>query len=242
MNLIDEAKQEQPIEQTFLNDLKRSIEMTATKNKRPGSKTYKPSGMNCIRASYYTITGAESDPYESSYVLEGICNEGSDIHVRIQNAVIDMINNGMDCEWINVDEFVESRGLTDLEIVSHTDTETKLFNHRYNMSFMCDGIVRYKNRYYILEFKTEASFKWQNRKDVDPKHYHQATAYSLSFGIDDVIFIYITRDMLDMKSFMLKVTPEMKRELKNYIEVCNKHITENIVPPKPDNASPKFCQ
>ena len=58
MRLIDAAKETLPPEQSFLNDLKRSIEMTADKYSGLPSKTYKPSGMNCIRASYYQIMGA----------------------------------------------------------------------------------------------------------------------------------------------------------------------------------------
>ena len=52
MRLIDNAKETLPIEQNFLNDLKRSMELEDEKYHRLPSKTYKPSGMNCIRASY----------------------------------------------------------------------------------------------------------------------------------------------------------------------------------------------
>lgn len=242
INLLDAEKQAQAPEVSFLTDLKRSIEMSATKDKRPGSQTYKPSSMNCMRASYYTITGVESDKEDTSYILEGICNAGTDIHIRTQNAVMRMKENGMDCEWVDVEKFVKSRNLTDLEIVSKTDTETKLYNRRYNISFMCDGIVKYKGRYYILEFKTETAYKWSMRQGVDPKHEHQAMAYSLSFGIDEVIFIYINRDVLDMKSFMFNVTSDMKNELVGYILECDTYMKRKKVPPKPDDASPKKCQ
>lgn len=242
MNLLDAEKQAQSPEQSFLTDLKRSIEMSAGKNKRVPSKTYKPSGMNCMRSSYYTITGVEPSNEEPSYVIEGICNAGTDIHIRVQNAVMGMKENGMDCEWVNVESFVKSRNLSDLEITAHTDTETKLYNKRYNISFMCDGIVRYKDHYYILEFKTETSYKWQTRQGVDPKHEHQATAYSLSFGIDEVIFIYINRDILDMKSFMFNVTSDMKNDLVGYMTTCDDYIAKKKVPPKPLDAGPKKCQ
>lgn len=242
INLLDAEKEAQAPEKAFLTDLKRSIEISATKDRRTGSRTYKPSSMNCMRSSFYTITGVEPNEEPSSYILEGICNAGTDIHIRTQNAVIAMQANGMDCEWIDVEQFVKSRNLTDLEVVSKTDTETKLYNKRYNISFMCDGIVRYKGRYYILEFKTETAYKWNMRDGVDPKHEHQATAYSLSFGIDEVIFIYINRDVLDMKAFMFNVTSDMKNSLVAYIVECDEYISKKKVPPKPEDASPKKCQ
>lgn len=242
MNLLDAEKEARSVEKVFLDDLKKSIELSAARNKKLPSLTYKPSGMNCMRASYYTITGTEPTNEETNYVLEGICNAGTDIHVRVQNAVIAMKENGMDCEWVDVEKFVKSRNLTDLEVTAHTPTETKLYNKRYNISFMCDGIVKYKGRYYILEFKTETSYKWQTRQDVDPKHFNQATAYSLSFGIDEVIFVYITRDVLDMKSYLFKVTNDMKQNLVGYMTTCDTYISKHQVPPKPADASPKKCQ
>lgn len=241
MRLLEVAKDTLPPEQDFLNDLKRSIELDADKDQRLPSKTYKPSGMNCIRASYYQITGVQPDQSNASYTIVGICNSGSDIHVRIQTAVEQMKNNGMDCEFISVPEFVKQRNLDDLVVVSNTATETKLYHKKFNMSFMCDGIIKYKKHYYILELKTENSYKFVNRKDVDPSHYNQATAYSLAFGIDQVLFVYINRDVLDMKAFMFDVTGEMKEGLVGYIEDCDGYVKRRIAPPKPENVSKKAC-
>lgn len=241
MRLLEVAKDTLPPEQDFLNDLKRSIELNADKDQRLPSKTYKPSGMNCIRASYYQITGVQPDQANSNYTIVGICNSGSDIHVRIQQAVEQMKNNGMDCEFISVPDFIKQRNLDYLTVVSNTVTETKLYHKKYNMSFMCDGIIKYKSHYYILELKTESSFKFLNRKDVDPSHYNQAIAYSLAFGLDQVIFVYINRDVLDMKAFMFNVTGEMKEGLVGYIEDCDGYVNRKIVPPKPENVLKKAC-
>lgn len=239
--LINTVKETLPPEQDFLNDLKRSIEITADKDTRLPSKTYKPSGMNCIRQSYYQIMGIEPDLSSSSYSMVGICNSGTDIHVRIQTAVEQMKENGMDCEYIDVADFVKQRNLDYLDIVSKNGMETKLYHKKLNMSFMCDGIIRYKGHYYILELKTESSFKFINRKSVDISHFHQGIAYSLAFGIDEVLFVYINRDVLDMKSFMFNVTPEMKTELVSYIEECDGYVNRKIAPPKPDDVPKKAC-
>ena len=239
--LIETAKDTLPPEQDCLNDLKRSIEMTEEKSGRLPSRTYKPSGMNCIRGSYYQIMGVQPDSSSSSYSLVGICNSGTDIHVRIQTAVEQMKENNMDCEYIDVAEFVKHRNLDYLNIVSKNGMETKLYHKKLNMSFMCDGIIRYKNHYYILELKTENSYKFMNRKDVDPSHYNQGIAYALAFGIDQVIFVYINRDVLDMKAFMFNVTGEMKESLVGYIEECDGYVSRKIAPPKPENVSKKAC-
>ena len=222
INLIEAEKQSLPTEQAFLNDLKRSIEITAENEKRKPSLTYKPSGMNCIRRSYYEITGKEMDESNQSFNFIGICNTGTDTHVRIQTAVSLMKENGMDCEWIDVAEFVKSRELNDLEIKSHQGMETKLYHKKLNISFMCDGIIRYKGKYYILEIKTEGSNKFWNRNGVAEEHYNQATAYSIALELNDIIFVYISRDTLDMKSFLFTPTNDMKQNLIGYIEKARK--------------------
>lgn len=239
--LIETVKETLLPEQDFLQDLKRSIEMTADKDQRLPSKTYKPSSMNCIRASYYQIMGIQPDESSSSYSMVGICNSGTDIHVRIQTAVEMMKDNGMDCEYIDVAEYVKSRNLDYLNIVSRNGMETKLYHKKLNMSFMCDGIIKYKSHYYILELKTESSYKFMNRKGVDPSHYHQGTAYSIAFNIPEVLFVYINRDVLDMKAFMFVPTDEMKHELIGYIEECDGYVSRHIAPPKPENVTKKAC-
>ena len=245
--LIQEASVQIPVEQSFLADLKRSIEMTDKANRRLPSQTYKPSSMHCIRNMYYQRTGAPLDDGESSYVLVGICNSGSDIHQRIQQSVLDMKDNGIDCEYVNVADYVRQRELTDLEIVKEPDFEkrdyeTKLFHKTLNMSFLCDGIIRYQGKYYIVEFKTESSSKWMPRKGVDPKHYMQATAYSIAFKIDGVIFIYVNRDVLDMKSYLFTPTDDMKSELTGKIANCDTYVAQQQVPPKPEDVPRNICE
>ena len=239
--LIDNAKQKQLPEQAFLTDLKRSIEMTENKNPRKPSKLYKPSSMNCIRQMYYVRTGKKIDS-DSSYVSWGICNSGTDTHERIQKAVADMKNNGIDCEYIDVAEFVKQRKLNYLKIVRQEGMETHLHHKNLNLSFLCDGIIRYNNHYYILEIKTESASKWYSRESVDPSHFTQATAYSTAFGIDEVLFIYINRDIFDMKAFMFNITDDMKHEFVAKIDECESYVKKLIAPPKPTDVSKKTCE
>ena len=246
IRLINEVTEELPVEKSFLNDLKRSIELTADKNKRKGSQSYKPSSMNCLRQMYYIVTGQDPEPMGESYTGVGICNAGTDIHQRIQQYVLDMKSNNIDCEYVNVADFVRSRNLDYLDIVKepdfeNRDYETKLFHKTLNMSFLCDGIIKYKNKYYILELKTEASFKFNQRDGVDSKHYNQGTAYSLAFGLDSVLFLYISRDMCDMKAFMYVVSQEEKDSVKSDIELCESYVNKGEVPPKDENVPKKAC-
>ena len=242
VNVLNLASVEEvPVEQAFLRDLKASIEMDASKNVRVASKTYKPSGMNCIRFMWFQLTGATPKAESRSAELEAICESGTDRHERIQNAISKMKDNGIDCEYIDVAEYVESHNLTDLEIISKQGNETKLYNKRYNISFLCDGIIRYKGKYYILEIKTETSSKFWDQRDVMNEHKLQGTAYSLSFGIDDVIYLYECRDNCMKKCYRLHITQEMKDDLVDKMIVCNTYVADNICPPKPSNLTKSSC-
>jgi CRISPR/Cas system-associated exonuclease Cas4 (RecB family) len=106
---------------------------------------------------------------------------------------------------------------------------------------MCDGIIRYNNHYYVLEIKTEASFKWSTRTDVDPAHHKQGTAYSVAFNLPEVMFLYINRDILDMKAYLFVPTDEMKEELVGTIEDCEGYVSRLICPPKPADIPRNVC-
>lgn len=240
--LIECATQNQPIEKLFVNDLKRSIELTADNNSYKPSQTYKPSGLHCIRNMYYQITGKEPDIASSSACLVGICESGTDRHERVQNAVAQMKDNGIDCEYVDVAEYVKSRNLDYLEVKSKRGNETHLYYKDLNMSFLCDGIIRYKGKYYILEIKTESIYKWQARQNVNPDHILQGTAYSTALKIDNVLFLYINRDNCDMKAYMLNVSDEMKNNLIARINECDGYASRFICPPKPDDVSKKACE
>lgn len=241
MRLLNDANGEAPAEKSFLNDLKRVIELISAEEQNKPSQTYKPSSMNCTRQMVYQVLGKDTDTKGMSYTSAGIVNSGSDIHIRIQDYVSRMRAHGMDCWYIDVGDFILSRGIKDVIVREKVGAETKLYHEKLNMSFMCDGIIKYKNRYYILELKTETGNKFFARQFVDPSHYNQATAYSLALGLDEVIFVYISRDTLDMKAYMFNVTDEMKQNLIGKIDYCDSYVKKLSIPPKPEDVDRKTC-
>lgn len=232
--LIEEATKALPVQESFVADLNAAIEKVETANKRAPSKSYKPSSLNCIRNMYFQIVGAEQDEERASAALIGICESGTDRHLRIQNAISKMKDIGIDCEYIDVSTFIKMRQLADLEVVSVCDYETKLFHKKLNLRFMCDGIIKYKSQYYILEIKTASIYKWQGQTDVMDNHLLQGTCYCLCFGIDQVMFLYENRDNCIKKAYVLNVTDDMKYSVISKIEECDSYVSKLIPPPKPD--------
>lgn len=229
MKLIEQEAVDSPVEVSFLTDLKHSIEVTNSKEYRKGSASYKPSSMSCIRQMYYIRTGV--DPVENfNYQLIGICNNGTDTHIRIQTYISKMKDNGIDCEYVDVAQYVRDNNLEHLEIVSQNGMETKLYHKDLHISFLCDGIIKYKGSYYILELKTEGSNKFWSRTEVDPSHYNQACCYSLSLNLDSVLFVYINRDTYDMKSYLYTPGNDLKHAITAMILTCEDYVENGEIP------------
>ena len=207
------------------------------------SKSYKPSSLHCMRNMYYQIIGEtveQNSAITSDFIC--ICESGTARHNDIQNSIIHMKDVGIDCEYIDVANYIKEHNLPNIEVIEKCGNETKLYNSKYNIRFLCDGIIKYKNKYYIFEFKTETSFKWNSRQDVDDGHKLQATAYSLSLGINEVIFLYENRDICTKKCYLFNVTDTMISDLINKISICDKYVSKHIVPPKPIDLSSKYCK
>ncbi len=239
--LIAAAKNEIPINEVFLNDLKACIEKIDAQEARKPSKSYKPSSLKCIRNMYFQKIGAELDEVRGSYCLVGICESGTDRHIRIQDAISKMAEFGMDWEYIDVADYVTQKGLTHLEIVGKSGMETKLYHKDLGISFLCDGIIRHKDEYMIFEFKTETIYKWQMRDGVAAEHIPQATCYTICFGINKVLFVYENRDNCDKKSYIYEASKEAQNEVVTKIKDCDGYVERLIAPPIPSDIDKKTC-
>lgn len=240
--LIKAATNELSIEEAFVADLTASIEKIDKSNPKTPSKSYKPSSMQCIRNMFFQLTGETQDEERATSCLIGIGESGTDRHERLQKAIEQMKNNNIDCEYIDVEKYVLENNLTHLEIVKRQGSEVKLRHKSLNITFLCDGIIKYKGNYYILEIKTESVYKYQNRDAVAPEHVTQGTCYSTCLEINKVMFLYENRDNCSKKAFILEVTNDMKQELiLNRIEECDGYVSRLICPPKP-TVSKKICE
>lgn len=220
----------------FLNELIRTIQA----NQRDGipSQTYKPSSMGgCSRSIYYELTGAPTDGVPEDYSFTGICESGTARHEILQNHVMRMKEAGFDWEWIDPAEYVQQKQIPHMEIIERSGNEVKFYNDLYNMRFLCDGIVKLGDRYFILEIKTESCYKFDKHDDAWKEHKMQATCYSLCLDIDDVIFLYENRNICIKKSFLVTVTEEMKDEVEEKIAEIDMAIDEGYVPDKEDLTS-----
>lgn len=204
------------------------------------SNRYKPSSMHCMRNMYFQATEQDLDKSDKTSDTYGILESGTDRHERIQFVVSKMQDFGVDCEFVDVAQYVTDNNLP-LEVVEKKGFETKLYDAKRNIIFLCDGVVKYKGVYYILEIKTESQYKWNGRRSVDNFHKYQAWTYSLELGIEDVIFIYENRDVCSKKPFMLHVTDGDRKFIEDRVSMCTQYVNDKKVPPKEENVTGKVC-
>lgn len=241
-NLINNSDD---LEKRFLEDFVYAKEQN--KVQRLPSQTYKPSSMKCIRNMYYQVTGCPNRVSDSNYILDGITESGSDRHQRLQEDISKMKSAGIDCEFVNVGDFIREKGIKSLTIVKEANFEkgiyeTKLRHEELNLSFLCDGILKYLGKYYILEIKTETSSKFMKRKDIAEEHLMQGATYSMVFGIEDILFMYENRDIPNKKIYIKTFSKQERDIVLEKIKTCDKYVEQKQVPPKTEDISAcKYC-
>lgn len=233
--LIKDAVTNREPHEKFLHELDETMSIIDKREQRVPSNTYKPSSLGgCKRNMYFQVIGACLDEAKKSGAgIIGICETGSARHEILQTWVSRMNECGYDCEWVDVESFLKSRSVAGTIVKERSGMETKCYNEILNISFLCDGIIKYDGKYYILEIKTEDNFKHQKRIGPEKKHISQAAAYSVCLGIDNVIFLYENRNYCTRKSFLVEITDEMKQELViNEIEEIENYRAKSEIPPK----------
>lgn len=238
MSLINSKVESLPVEESFLNDLKTTV--AKMNPQTPSSPYFKPSSLNCMRLMYFDKIQAKKDSYVCDYSDARIPETGTASHEAIQYYVSNMKNCGLDCEWVDIEEYIKTNGLDYLVVKSKKEYETKLFDTRYNISFLCDGVIKYKGKYYILEIKTETDFKGANRDSADANHRRQSVCYSLCLGIKDIMWLYEERNFCTPKTFHTVVTDEEISEILLVFETVENAVKEMIPPSKPE--SKRSCQ
>jgi RecB family exonuclease len=185
------------------------------------------------------MIGAPTDGTPDDYNLIGIGESGSSRHEIIQTYISTMQDAGFDCEWVDVAEYINQTKPEGTTVIKKSGMETKCHNDIFNMRFLCDGVIKYKGKYYIIEIKTESTYKYSSHDDVYLEHKAQATCYSMALGIDEVIFLYEDRDNCSKKAYYVEVTDAMKQDIAGKIFQCDECVKTSTPPPKTD--IPKHC-
>lgn len=177
----------------------------------PVSRFVSPSGLGCQASIAWKLTGAPTTPQKESFQSRGFAEAGEDRHKRIQ----EFLSNTP--YWVDIEDYIKQKGLTDLEVVRHDGYEVLLVSKKYQARFKLDGMLFIDGHYYVLEIKTERQAANSTRTSPADKHQKQGISYTLMLDTDRILWVYEGRDFLEQKPFVQYVTKEDKTSLSNYI-------------------------
>lgn len=232
LQTVNSIKNETTFEDGFIEDYNKSVIDLQEEREVPTDR-YRPSSLadGCCRMIYYQRKGLGYSEKKDSTLAE-ICENGTDRHERIQNAV----RNIPGLVWLDVEEVVaeaQAQGINTTFISwDEKRVEAKCHNSDLNINFLCDGIIKYKGKEVILEIKTIHQFGFSKLKAPLEKHIRQAVCYSIAMGIDYVLFFYEDRNFLKKKAFLYHITEEDKKSITDKIDFIEEALVSNTVPPR----------
>lgn len=219
------------VENTFISELTQVIENT--QGEYTPSRYYKPSGVGgCLRKMYFERIGQALQD-KADYNLIGMGEAGTFRHEVLQEYLVKLSNKSGSFKWYDVAEELKKRPVegtwVDDSFVKN-EYETKCKNDLLQLSFLCDGLVEYEGKRYILEIKTETMFKYTKHEEPYPEHKMQAACYGMALGVDDVLFVYENRDSFQKKAYTYHITDEMKQIVVDKIALCEEYVEKGESP------------
>lgn len=244
--IVNQQTKKKPVEEALVEALMNAIKVQNPPSNRTKANV-KPSKMGCDRQMYYILTGAT--PNEVSTVdpkLVMIQKIGTFIHSMLQEALSKAAPQGIVFrDPTEVAKLAAEKGINTRIVPANHSTdnpyEVHCYNEDYDLSFMWDGAVFFRELNTIIEIKSEDHFKWMRRLRPEDDHIEQGTSYSLGLGINTVIFLYVDRNYLGIKAYKVDISEEMRQGVRDHITEVKKQVSEKTLPAKVTCKSCRYC-
>ena len=227
----------------FIVDYEKSVLKKSSDNhKRVRNKAIVPSSFRCERVQWFRLRGVETDNTEELMKPTDIfiTNMGDSIHYNIQSVLSFMES----FENVSVADYLKKFPIHykyELEISDNQmETKIKLLDDKYPVQMSCDGILKYDNRYYILEIKTSEYASWNGLTYPKPEHIEQVKMYSTFLNIDNILMFYVERQYGGVKCFELNIKESDKQYVFDKIDRIMKCVENNLCP-EPLNKMDSWC-
>lgn len=114
------------------------------------------------------------------------------------------------------------------------------------ISGRADAIITLNNELYVVDFKSMNSLIFKNLELAKEENVSQLQLYLHFFKIPKGILLYVNKDTLELKEFLVQYNPSLATSLLNDLKVLKTKIEANIVPvwlpDYPDNWQCRYCQ
>lgn len=111
------------------------------------------------------------------------------------------------------------------------------------ISGRADAIITLDNELYVVDFKSMNSMIFKNLAQPKEENVNQIQLYLHFFKIPKGILLYINKDTLELKEFIVNYNPILAQSLLNSLKVLKQKLEKNIIPQQlPDYSQNWQCQ
>ena len=224
----------------YLNEVDREI---SERNNSPKHRTFAPSSFRCRRLNWFRLRGVQPDKIDiPDRELDFTASMGTACHELIQSKLISALGE----DWITIDRYFSEFYHPDYKYTIETKGyETLIEIEDPPVRFACDGVIRIKDKIYLLEIKSSDQSSIRDLTAPKPRHVDQIKCYQSLLNVDNALVLYIDRQYGSLKCFELKIMQYEKDEVWNKMREI-KHLAEcGIAPeglPKGDTwCTPSMC-
>lgn len=196
---------------------------------KPKSQAFAPSQLRCKRLSWFRLRGVEPDEITTLDIgLNFSAEVGTACHSIIQQNLQEMYGE----DWIDVGWYLENVLKPSYEYsIQKSGYESLISIVDPPIKFACDGILRIKGIYYLLEIKTSEFSAFQKLSDPKPQHVDQIKCYSALLGLDNALVMYQDRLYGGIKVFEKKYTVVDHKQVWDMFDEVRAAVKSHLAPP-----------
>lgn len=210
----------------------------------PAHQTFAPSSFRCNRISWFRLRGTAPDvPKTVDTALNFIAQIGTACHRIVQ----ENLKSALGEDWIAVEDYLAANPIPYEYTLSPSEDslETHVSIEDPPIRFACDGIVKWKGKYYLLEIKTSEFKSWDNLTAPKSEHLDQIKCYATLLGLAGVLVLYVDRQYGGIKVYELSISDAEKSVVRSRFDYVREMVDANLAPdplPKGDKwCSPAMC-
>ena len=203
---------------------------------RTPSRTFAPSQIRCKRVSWFRLRGTQP---EQETVVDRTLNFTAQIGTACHHNIQDTLSKKLGSNWIDVETYLNSENRPYRYVCVKNGYETQIEVFDPPIKFAPDGIIYYKDKYWLLEIKTSEYSSFEKLTDPKPQHIDQVKCYGTLLNLHNALVLYQDRIYGGLKCYEVKITDADMQQMWDMFKEVQECVEKNIAPPKPDNT--KYC-
>lgn len=212
----------------------------------PSRKTFAPSSFRCKRIQWFRLRGVQPDkPKTADAVLDFTAVVGTALHRMIQENLKDALGD----RWIDVPTYIQKYVPNPDKYTCKPSTdslETLVSLSDPPVSFSCDGIIRWKDEFILLEIKSSEFASWSDLTDPKPQHVDQTKCYCALLNLHRTFFLYIDRQYGGLKCYDVRypedVTSKVWSDMKDVHDAAIYHLCPDPLPKGDSWCTEAYCK